>query len=575
MTTMPSNAQFRPPSSVTSPSTEAHTTTTAAALPTTTSHLPSLPVPTVVSNLGKRGRPASIVRQYWQDVDLPGVGPKCIFCDHRSRSTLFRAPPATRHTLICKYAPQHVKDCLRSETRNKYSRRLPTPSSSSAHHHSHSHQSPPSNLHPSHSLTHSHTQPTEQHSEHPLHPSHLSTLSPATPLPSDLSPRYPPNCSISHLPSPQPTHIIHSHQQRLSPQIASSPHQNIHGPAPAHSTPPVPIAGPPQSSPPAVPPPPTLQEPQFHHYSYPLPLLSSHTQNLETHPASLDASIQHVKHQHPPHSHLYNTCTANFRPPLSMITDNGSIPGKQMSRAPNPVHISTQVANSVPDLQYKPETYNDHSHSDRRNILSPAQLPKPIPSTPFSVTTAPPNDMPTVSSTILLASNGVDSGLQQKFLSKYIQNGIVSKPPQVSVLSQQPIDIPHAPVGIAAHVDDRNESVTHTEQAQSALVQAVVEAMFNGTGRKKEGIIPTPAEFRAALADIKQLACGRIKRQRNEARAEAGRLQLALSALVGPRSSTAVCADGDNADDSDSADDTSTPKIGDAFGERTLRNSRN
>eukprot|EP00178_Gracilaria_changii_P014606 TRINITY_DN4107_c0_g1_i1.p1 TRINITY_DN4107_c0_g1~~TRINITY_DN4107_c0_g1_i1.p1 ORF type:complete len:362 (-),score=107.13 TRINITY_DN4107_c0_g1_i1:951-2036(-) len=76
---------------------------------------------------GKRGRPESLVRQFWEDVDTPGVGPKCMFCDHRSQTRIFRAPPATRHTLICKSAPEHVKERLRRLTNNKYSRRPPPP----------------------------------------------------------------------------------------------------------------------------------------------------------------------------------------------------------------------------------------------------------------------------------------------------------------------------------------------------------------------------------------------------------------------------------------------------------------
>lgn len=72
---------------------------------------------------GKRGRPESLVRQYWQDIDNPAMGPKCIFCDHRSVTRTFRAPPATRHTLICKNAPEDVKEQLRRVTNNKYSRR--------------------------------------------------------------------------------------------------------------------------------------------------------------------------------------------------------------------------------------------------------------------------------------------------------------------------------------------------------------------------------------------------------------------------------------------------------------------
>lgn len=74
--------------------------------------------------------------------------------------------------------------------------------------------------------------------------------------------------------------------------------------------------------------------------------------------------------------------------------------------------------------------------------------------------------------------------------------------------------------------------------AQAALVAAVVEALFpTGTG-KKDAEIPTPAEFRAALHDVKESARHKAKRQRNEAREEVIRLQNAISLLVGSKTSS-------------------------------------
>lgn len=75
------------------------------------------------------------------------------------------------------------------------------------------------------------------------------------------------------------------------------------------------------------------------------------------------------------------------------------------------------------------------------------------------------------------------------------------------------------------------------ERANAALAAAVVEALFPpGSGRKKEGQVPTPAEFRVALQEVKETARNKAKRQRNEARAESTRLQNAISLLVTSKS---------------------------------------
>lgn len=75
--------------------------------------------------------------------------------------------------------------------------------------------------------------------------------------------------------------------------------------------------------------------------------------------------------------------------------------------------------------------------------------------------------------------------------------------------------------------------------AQAALVAAVIEALFPHGGGKKEAEIPTPAEFRAALQEIKESARNKAKRQRNEAKEEVVRLQNAISLLVGSKTSGA------------------------------------
>lgn len=65
-----------------------------------------------------------------------------------------------------------------------------------------------------------------------------------------------------------------------------------------------------------------------------------------------------------------------------------------------------------------------------------------------------------------------------------------------------------------------------------ALTEAVDEALFAGSGRSKAGPVPSPAEFRAALKEVKDFARVRVKRQRDEARLEVDRLQNAISLLV-------------------------------------------
>lgn len=90
------------------------------------------------------------------------------------------------------------------------------------------------------------------------------------------------------------------------------------------------------------------------------------------------------------------------------------------------------------------------------------------------------------------------------------------------------------------------------DRANAALVAAVVESLFTGTHRKKDGAIPSPAEFRAALHDMKENARAKAKRQRDEARAHVNRLNSAISYLVGTRT---TAPDQRNQGESDDTDD--------------------
>lgn len=86
------------------------------------------------------------------------------------------------------------------------------------------------------------------------------------------------------------------------------------------------------------------------------------------------------------------------------------------------------------------------------------------------------------------------------------------------------------------HHQHNYSALESIEGAQAALTSAVIEMMFSGSNsRRKEGAIPTPAEFRAALNEVKEFARAKAKRQRDEARAERGKLQEAISVLVGTR----------------------------------------
>lgn len=97
-------------------------------------------------------------------------------------------------------------------------------------------------------------------------------------------------------------------------------------------------------------------------------------------------------------------------------------------------------------------------------------------------------------------------------------------------------------------------------RAYAELAFAVMEAMFPpGLGRRKDGHVPTPAEFRAALQDIKETARCKAKRQRNEARAESTRLQNAISLLVTSKTIGGATERPVDAGESDDSDDEMTP----------------
>lgn len=97
-------------------------------------------------------------------------------------------------------------------------------------------------------------------------------------------------------------------------------------------------------------------------------------------------------------------------------------------------------------------------------------------------------------------------------------------------------------------------------RAYAELAFAVMEAMFPpALGRKKDGHVPTPGEFRAALQDIKEAARCKAKRQRNEARAEAARLQNAISVLVTTKTISGATERPVDVVESDDSDDEMTP----------------
>ncbi|KAI0567181.1 hypothetical protein FGB62_4g240 [Gracilaria domingensis] len=84
--------------------------------------------------------------------------------------------------------------------------------------------------------------------------------------------------------------------------------------------------------------------------------------------------------------------------------------------------------------------------------------------------------------------------------------------------------------------------------AHAALSAAVVEALFSD-GRKKDGPVPTPTEFRLALRDMKDQARIKSKKQRDEARAKCVRLENAIASLVSTGSVRHVEVDSDDSEE--------------------------
>lgn len=85
-------------------------------------------------------------------------------------------------------------------------------------------------------------------------------------------------------------------------------------------------------------------------------------------------------------------------------------------------------------------------------------------------------------------------------------------------------------------LERENERDRDGARENAELVNAVIESMFSGvSGHSMAGVVPTPAEFRNALHDVKEIVRAKAKRQRNEARAETSKLQQAISVLVQTR----------------------------------------
>lgn len=111
--------------------------------------------------------------------------------------------------------------------------------------------------------------------------------------------------------------------------------------------------------------------------------------------------------------------------------------------------------------------------------------------------------------------------------------------------------------------DLTNPAAASLERANAALASAVIEAMFPpGSGRKKDGPVPTPAEFRAALHEVKEAARNKAKRQRNEARAESNKLQKAISVLVASKAMGDVNEQTVDALESDDSEDDMAAHVG-------------
>lgn len=447
---------------------------------------------------GKRGRPESLVRQYWQDINEDGVGPKCLFCDHRSQTRVFRAPPATRHTLVCKNAPEEVKAKLRRLTNNKYSRRRPTSSSEtnatttaaaaaaiSAATVAAVAANPTSQLH------HGHEKATHAHMVLPLQQSQTQPqqiVSSPPPPPPRNQPRHDPN---RHTPQQQ-----QEHQQPHQPQPQLQHHRQQQQAQHQQQE----------------------QEQQLQLQQQQRQKQQQQQQQQRQQQQQAPLSIATASPIHPtPHTsaQLQTSDQYGLKRPMMASLDNqahdSSVPSMSPSR-----HLTANVVSSINP--------------------SPITAPSPSP----GIQNAPADSVvPNPMRSVLLPS---DRPMMRSLA-------------HVETVSPRATDILYSnnPRLITTHEDFQSP----VDQANTALVSAVIESLFTGTSRKMEGPIPTPAEFRAALNDIKEAARAKSKRQRNEARAESAKLHEALAVLVGSRAPLsptpplprAIDADSDESDD--------------------------
>lgn len=213
--------------------------------------------------------------------------------------------------------------------------------------------------------------------------------------------------------------------------------------------------------------------------------------------------------------------------------------------APPPVHQPPPQPPPPPPQQpsfsFKPATNGpDGTHQDP-NALQNMQSPRHITA---NVVTGMNGASPGV-----MHTTPMDSGLPMRTALLNERSRAVG---HMGALSPATTDILYANnQRILAH-DGLPDGSTSLERAHAALAGAVIEALFSGPNRKKEGSVPTPAEFRAALHEAKDSVRSKAKRQRNEARAESQRLQNAISFLVGSRSvggNRGVEGESDDSDD--------------------------
>ncbi|CAN8072728.1 unnamed protein product [Agarophyton chilense] len=118
------------------------------------------------------------------------------------------------------------------------------------------------------------------------------------------------------------------------------------------------------------------------------------------------------------------------------------------------------------------------------------------------------------------------------------------RPPHVA-LPTAASDLLYPPTGNHRMMDEMSTGLPH---AHAALTAAVIEALFSD-GRKKDGPVPTPAEFRMALRDVKDQARLKSKKQRDEARAKCSRLENALASLVSTGSVRHADVDSDDSEE--------------------------